>query len=158
MKLFRKGTLWTSGTGGPVPEGGGEAPYWGGGAGGAAGGVHPPLPPLRLRPRFGGGPPTAGGPAPVPTSAELAEGRPQPPLFGLVFPDPLGSRYLSATRFGGSRTTGLRGFGPTLFIHRCGFCGVGRGSSALRPGPHPTAAQGRRWSTGALLASPFVHW
>lgn len=135
MKLFRKGTLWTSGTGGPVPEGGGEAPYWG-----------------------GGGPPTAGGPAPVPTSAELAEGRPQPPLFGLVFPDPLGSRYLSATRFGGSRTTGLRGFGPTLFIHRCGFWGVGRGSSALRPGPHPTAAQGRRWSTGALLASPFVHW
>jgi hypothetical protein len=67
-----------------------------------------------------------------------------------VFPDPLGGRYLSATRFGGTRTTGLRGFGPTLFIHRCGNPYGWRGEDSLPPGRTRPLAAGGGWIPATL--------
>jgi hypothetical protein len=95
-KLIRKVAWWTSGTGTDPAAGG-------------AGGN-----PLLGRRRFPSGPP--GGRC---RSTERGRGRegpgfPRAPLpLPRLFPDPLCGRYLSATRVGGTRTTGLRGFGPT---------------------------------------------
>jgi len=57
-----------------------------------------------------------------------------------LFPDPLCGRYLSATRTGGTRTTGLRGFGPAACLSIVGALDTGWGGEPQTP---PRAAPGR---------------
>jgi hypothetical protein len=130
----------------------GRIPYWGGVATGTAGGSPLWAPLAAAAASSAETSPNAAGPLRRPTAVRMAGGEPP---SGNLFPDPLGGRYLSATRFGGTRTTGLRGFGPTLFIHRCGNSGW-RGRCSLPPGTHPSARR-RRWRSSGRrwLASPF---
>jgi hypothetical protein len=125
----------------PPPAGGG-IPYWGGrrrrGCGGST-----PLGRCGADPRFGGDPPPAGGAGSGGRHCRSGEGGRSPPL-----------------RLAISRPSGW----PVFFIHtlwRVPHHWFARGNSRLHlsiwavfagwggdslpPGPHPTAAQGRRW-------------
>jgi hypothetical protein len=118
----------------------GGSPTGAAGDGGAAG-LFTPLGRYAPRRRFGGDPPLSpplGPPEPPvscgvggpegPASGDSRPDRTPPPPSGpqeCLFPDPLCGRYLSATRCGGTRTSGLRGLVPTPLVHRADFSGGG---------------------------------
>lgn len=125
---------------GSVPERR-RPPTGGAGAGGARGGP-PPVGRCGPGPRFGGGPLRPGGAAGGGRSLPEGRGRRSDPS-GLLFPDPLEwPVFFIHALWRVPHHWFARGNSRPV-SHRSGFGRVG-GGLALPPGPHPTAAQGRR--------------